>query len=306
MAKQRKGNLYPDTVLAKLVNEVEARLQKSPSDLGIRIQLKKRFHRDGIREVTNAFERLLSESFRQILPQSASDSGRTTGIRMMLEKLEIHYEEVRASGTSGKPAVEREFFEYTIRSLWNLYTLRNWVAHESRQTSQDDYVECLRAFDIALKWYSAIFSDTQTVWLIPVNVQGVYLLETEDSRSIQIPRSVLRLKSEFDRTYLQPDYAALRKLIHPQFQGKRGDWYETKKTMIDTIQSLHEKIGGTSGLHFYLDFEGFEMDNDGTLWWLVQFIYQKDDLVREVEILQARLSDLRSETARILSLRPIE
>ena len=305
MSLQRKHNLYSEAVLAKIVGEVEAQLQAAPGDFGIHGQLKKRFHRDGIREITNAFERLLADAFRQILPLAASNSDKSD-IRIMLEKLGAHYKKVRASGVTGKSAVEREFFEHASRSLWNLYILRNWVAHESRQSSQDDYVECLRAFDIALKWYCAIFSDTQAVWLIPVDVKGVYLLDTETSRTIQIPRSVQRLKAEFERAYVGGDYAGLRKLVHPQFQGPEGTWYETKKTMIDTIRALHAHIGGPAGMYFTLDFKGFEVDDHGVLWWLVHFIYQKEDLARDEAILQARLSDLRSETARILWLKPFE
>jgi hypothetical protein len=299
MALNSEDCLYGPQVLAEISRRVESRLLKATTNWGIRGSLGDRPARDGVREITNAFERLLLEAFEKILP---GDSTNREKLGALIPRLDNHYAQSREVQPGSKESIERQFYLKTFRSIWYLYTLRNWVSHEARQVTTDDYVECLRAFDAVVSWHRSLFSDGQDTWFIPLEVEGIYLLDAESGRSFQVPRSVYRLKTAFEKAYMRGDYKTLKGLLDERYFSRDIDFFPDRDEFINSIKSFLSDLGGASGVRLELDFNGFDLDRDGSLWWRVQISLHKPGVIEDRGHYNARLSGLQEETAKILEL----
>lgn len=299
MARIPTTNIYDVKTLGRLATRVEEKLLQSHEDCGIRGPLERRTPRDGVREITNGFERIVLQVFEKILPESSC----IRSLGTIIPRLEKHYQRSRESDPSGPLGFEYAAYSAAVRAIWHLYFARNWVAHESRQVIRDDYVECLRAFDLVLDWYQRVMSEVPSAWFIPVEVEGTYLMETETNRAIRVPKSVIRLKKAFETAYRSGDYSSLQALIDEDFTSPNVEFFADRKTMMTSIREFHQALGGCDGLHFELEVKGFELDTEGCLWWQIQFCIQKQDVIHDEHVYKGRLTGLRDEVARLLELR---
>ncbi|RME28344.1 MAG: hypothetical protein D6806_03030, partial [Deltaproteobacteria bacterium] len=242
-----------------------------------------------IRDVGNSLERLLLEVLskgNREVPEPASIRKLHAEVQKLLKDRPLRYR------------MPPKFEAY----VWYINQLRNFVSHEARKASFDDMVEVLRMFSEFVSWYMRLYgSDSNRLGDVAESMPELlpFCDESGVETAWKIPRPVHLAIERFRKAYAAGNAKKLYSCFARDFRAE-GYYWDTAEELAEALAEAKSEYSGD--LHIEFSIKGQKLDNEGRIWWKVEYRAFKDGTVFDEGTLWIRFVDYRRRVAKIAEL----